>query len=141
MTYNGRHPTLYNSLSEQDIQELRTLDSIIHRRDLAPFSAGSPGANGGGADGGGADGGAADDAAAPTQVVLADDSSSDDEGDEDGENAAMLEDAGLVFKRPLILQGGLKDEFQGRQTVSRLFDLMDENRRIDKEAANKPPPE
>jgi len=116
MTYNGgRHPNLYENMTAEEKDEIRMLDSIIHRRDETT----APGAG-------------------PSQVVLQDDTTSDE--DDDDENTAMLEDAGLLLKRPVILQGGLRDEFLGRQTVSKFFDLMDENRRIDREAANKPPP-
>ena len=144
MSYNGRHPNLYDGLSEKEVEEIRVLDSIIHRREppLASVGGGADGSVSGNGVAGGDEDEAKDDGGvvgvAPSQVILADDSSSD--GEDEDENAAMLEEAGLLFKRPVILQEGLRDEFQGRQAVSRFFDLMDENRRIDAEQANKPPP-
>ena len=109
MAYNGRHPNLYDNMTEEERREMRILDNIIHRHGPVPTAATTsvePNDGGGGGGGG---------VSSPTHVVLADDSSSSDDDDDDDENAAMLEDAGLVFKRPVILQAGLRDEFQGRQ--------------------------
>ena len=123
MAYNGRHPNIYDTLSEAEKLELDRMNAVLHRQELeeakqAKLTTKNNSNN--------------------DNATLEDDSS--DEEDDAGERQAMLKDAGLLFKRPLILHGDLKNEFQGRQMVNRLFDLMDENRKIDVEEANRPPP-
>lgn len=81
------------------------------------------------------------DAVTSNDVLLADDSSSsDDEQNDTKATTSLLKEKGLFFERPIILQDGLRDEFQGRQVISNLFNILEENKRIDVEEANKPPP-